>query len=281
MMLIVTSKAYLYCNYALIKRIHSDDANEEIEGMIDTLEGMSYQDIFNLFMDRDDLAYLLIEAFYYYYDLTYVGESQCKEYVFENKDKLKCLLKFNPFEVFEIFKFISKNDLLQSEIIIQDFFDIYEEVFNGSCSDEDSEDSEIDNIDNIECEAYERFLSMLNDKYSEEYVNNFLLYMCGNVYETLSISEKNLKDENAKALVDYFLETSSSAVLHDLKTDYSFANIVIKYFYDNNMYISREELSKRRYKFKKRNKNLTIIRDLNPYFDSEEKLFKRKKSHQL
>ncbi len=278
MMLIIASKAYLYDNYARFKEIIPDDDSERFESIIDTIEEMSYKDVITLFTDQDDLAYILIESFLCYYDLTYIGQSQCKEHVFNDKEKLKHLMALNPFEFFNISDFIGNNDMLQSEIIIQDFFDIYE----GKIGFVDTEsDDEISNFTEEDEELFAKFLEVLREKYSEEYVNSFLLYMCANVYEILTSKPKFSKDSDVDELVTYFSETETSQILNDLKTDYKFAGVILNYFYQSNMYISREELSRRRIKFKKKNKDLTKIKNLNPYFDSEEKVFTRKKVNHL
>ena len=274
MMLIITSKAYLFENYACFKGLVPEDVEDRFTSIIDTMEEMRYSDVITIFSDGDDLAYVIIDAFFGYYDLTYIGQSQCKEYVFNDKEKLKHLMNLNPFEFFDISDYIGNNDMLQSEIIIQDFFDIYDGKINFSDSDLDNEIATFDGEDE---NIFAKFLGVLREKYSEEYVNSFLLYMCANVYEILTSKPKFSKDKNVEELIAYFSETETSKILNDLKTDYEFAAIIINYFYQSNMYISREELSRRRRKFKKKNKDLTKIKDLNPYFESEEKVFTRKK----
>ena len=275
MILIITSKAYLYENYACFKEVPPESVIEQFREMIDTIEEMDFHDVITSFSDCDDIAILLIDDFLSYYDLTYIGKSQCKEYVFNDKEKLKFLMNLNPFEFFNISDFIGNNDLLQSEIIIQDFFDIYEGKFNF-VSGESTED-EISRFEDEDDELFAKFLDILREKYSEDYVDKFLLYLCANVYELLNSKPKFSKDSNIEELIVYFQDTEVSQILDDLKNDYKFAGVIVNYFYQSNIYISREELSRRRRKFKKKNKDLTKIKDLNPYFDSEEKVFTRKK----
>ena len=279
MILIIASKAYLYENYACFKKVPPESIISQVKGMIDTVEEMSYADVYTSFIDGDDLALLLIDDFLSYYDLTYIGQSQCKEYVFKDEEKLMHLMALNPFEFFDISNFIGNSDLLQSEKIIQDFFDIYEGRFNFVSSD-NSED-EISHFEDEDEDLFEQFLEILRDKYPDDYVDKFLLYMCGNVYEILTSKPKFSKDDNVEKLITYFQDTDVKEILNDLKNDSKFASIIVSYFYQSNLYISREELSRRRRKFKKKNKDLTKIKDLNPYFDSEEKVFTRKKVNHL
>ena len=104
------------------------------------------------------------------------------------------------------------------------------------------------------------------------------MYICSNVYEILSTDSRYSKNRKAKSLVEYFSESSKEDVLNDLKTDFEFASIIMGYFYENNQFISREELQRRRNKIKHNNKSLVTIKALNPYFEREEKVFIRKKS---
>ena len=275
MMLIIASKAYLYDNYACEKNIQSEIVIDMLHGMVNTLEAMDYNDVLRLFVSEDDMAFFLLDDFYSYRDLIYVGKNQCNEFVYNNKNKLSSLLKINPFEIFKISYFVDNKDFLQSEIAIQYFYDISDEVYSILNSEEDEDDIEI--IDEEEPDFYEKFLEIINSQHTEVFVNNFLLYICSNVFEFLSTNSKYLKDKKAHTLLEYLKETSKEEILNDLKSDYEFGSIIMKYFYDNNQLISREELIKRRNKYKHSTNDLVIIKSLNPYYESEEKEFARKK----
>ena len=277
MILSIASKAYMYENYACEKKIHPDSIIDSLQGMINTFEDMNYNDILNIFMSKDEIVNYIIDDFFSYYDLTYIGQSQCKEYMFKNKDKLKCLLTINPYEVFKVSEFIDNKDFVPSEIAIQDFFDIYEEVFSIMNSEEESED-ELDLIDEEDGEFYEEFLNLLKERFNQEELDNFLLYICSNVYEIITTNSNYSKNRKAKTLIEYFADASKEEILGDLKNDYDFASIIMNYFYENNQFITRDELLKRRSKIKRNNKNLVTVKALNPYYESEEKVFKRKRS---
>ena len=284
MMLLIASKAYMYENYACEKKIHPANVLESLQGMIDTFEEMNYNDILSLFVSNDDITNYIIDDFFSYYDLTYIGQSQCKEFIFKNKTKLKRLLAINPYEVFKVYDYIDNKDFIPSEIAIQNFFDLYEEVYsivNSECVDTEENDSEdeIESLDDEDEEFYEEFLELLKEKYNEKELDEFLLYICSNVCEILSTSNHYRKNRKARELVEYFKETSKEEILNDLKTDYEFASIIMQYFYENNQFISRDELLRRRNKIKHDNKNLVTIKALNPYYEREEKAFTRKKAN--
>ena len=129
----IPSKSYMNLYYDKLKGIDNPD-NEELLMFLDTLD---YSDILNLFYSDDvELVYELIDCFIDYTKRPYIFENLSKEEIINHK-LTKKILELNPFEVLNLGDYLPKKMLINSEVCIQSFLDIYDKSLSISINDDE------------------------------------------------------------------------------------------------------------------------------------------------
>ena len=280
MMLIIMSGSYYLSLYQYDHDI-SQDANLSI---IQELEELSSHDIIKKFYDLDNNP----ELFDYVMDYM---EFSSKNYIFRNgcidsvlkHEKIKELLKINPFEAVNFISYVDFDHLLITERFIQEFIDLYDSsrccLMNESIFDIDG------NTNDEEDEIFDQFLiEIFRNKVSEyfeedeEKIHTFYSYIFSNIYETLTVLIKKDKEPEKKyqRLVDLF--NSCNCRFEELyaafmKND-EIAFMLIDFFINTNDDIFEEDLIMKREDYIKVG-DIDILRELNPYYDEENIVFEQ------
>ncbi len=259
MLLMIPSKSYMNLYYDKLKGIDNPD-NEELLMFLDTLD---YSDILNLFYSDDvELVYELIDCFIDYTKRPYIFENLSKEEIINHK-LTKKILELNPFEVLNLGDYLPKKMLINSEVCIQSFLDIYDKSLSISINDDEFSYNFMDNVKDY----------FLNDS---EKINTFIQYAIANIYETL-ITYKNSKDPLLK---DYY-DLINVCENFDLKTiifqflnNSEFRNRVVECFVLCNDSLVNGDLICKRNTYKDVG-NIKTLKRLNPFYIEEEIVFNK------
>lgn len=260
-MLMIASKSYIMRTYDEQKGINSYSI-EDIKREFDNLD---YMDVLDYFYSKDDIVLSWIEDFNSYIKRPYIFQSMSKSIVIKN-NLLSELLSINPFEVLSLGDHIKDDSYLQSEIAIQQFFDIYDMALLEFYGDEIDEDKD------------EFFANLFLKKLEEQNINmnEFILYTISNVYETLSIAivESCSEYYKYKWLKKKIEDSSTSLLLSYFYNDATFRIGVIDVFVMSNESLIEGDLISKRNTFKS-DGNTLVLKRLNPYYLEEEIVYKR------
>jgi hypothetical protein len=271
MILIIASKAYIYNVYNLENGINSEYTEETIQ----ILNDLNAKDIIELFKNHDTFAFKLIEDFFQYTSFNYIFKSISEYRILKSNERKSNLLKINPFEVLDNQKYKEVKSFLPSELIIQKFLDLYEMSENFMALDTYGEE---ENYETPEDFLTSVFVSNVTLTFSESEVEEFILYICANIYELLVINESNKKNPNKiyEFVKSYISESSKEELINDFLTDMQIASMLIEYFYDGNADLIDGELAKRREKLTNNPEALNKVSELNPFYTEEKRSFTRK-----
>ncbi len=270
MMFIIASKAYILNHYEYQHKINISYC----ENTLKELENSDKNEIIDMFYRPTSTTDDIIEDFLTYTERPYIFKSKAKEAIIEN-NKLKNLLKINPLEILDIWDYIPDDKLIESEKYIQIFFDIYYKSLSDALENKDGKKENHETKD-----IYEYTLIVENIK--EQFRNNetqmtlFLSYIMSNVYELLIIEKNKENSEFAKYfdLLPYFERCDIYELRNKFLNKSEFGLKIINIFIESNGNLEEFELEDKRDNFKK-NGNITLLRRLNPYYDTEEFVYNR------
>lgn len=259
MILMIPSRAYINMYYDQLKGINNPD-NEELLLFLNILD---YNDILDLFYSDDlEMIYTLIDCFIDYIKRPYTFENLSKEEIINHK-LTKKILELNPFEVLNLGDYLPKKMLINSEICIQSFLDIYDKTISTSNDDE---------------EAFHNFIKYVKLYYNNntEKINLFIQYAISNIYETL-ITYKNSKDtylEDYYDLINVFENYELKTILFQFFNNKEFSNRVIECFVLCNDSLVNGDLICKRNVYKDVG-NIKQLKRLNPFYIEEEIVFNK------
>ncbi|MEG2322002.1 MAG: hypothetical protein RSB71_00735 [Bacilli bacterium] len=288
MILIINSGAYLIAKYEDSKNIKSE-YNDDIIEFFET-NGYSASSIITIFKKEDNLiqTYDMIEDYFEYAQRGYIFKNRCLALAI-NKKFLNTLLTINPFEMLEYMDYLTKEDILKSEEVIQNIYDVDEaisrEIYGNSDDvlDEDNDEQLLDEdedgneyLEENMAQTKSLFFEKLQALYKTQLeFQNALSYILANVYENCKVMIKDpITNQKFGDLINYFEkeETTLEKALLRFCTDDDFFNRVINIFLNNNTSLYNADLAFMR--FESENKGSTkTLKKLNPYYKDEKQVF--------
>lgn len=269
-MLIIVSKSYIMNYYDFVHEINITYSEETIE----KLESLSRKEILDIFLNPSYITKDLIKDFTDYLVRPYIFHTKSKKLVLES-GKFSILFKLNPLEVLDIWDYIDDDELLESENLIQTFFDLYDKTITEVEIDETGDSKNYESVEDFE---FSLFTDNLYEffKEDESKITLFLSYIFSNVYETLVI-------EKSSGCVDYkkyfdLIPLFENLDIYELKdrflSDKEFAFDIIDIFVLGNQSLIENELIEKRDKFKEKG-DVALLRRLNPYYEKEEIVYEK------
>ena len=278
MLLIMISNAYLTNIYDIKRGINTENA----EDIIEMLEGMNNNSIIKLFKDNLGFSLRIFEDCHEYLYNSYIFRYFCWMTAIK-ENKLRNLIKLNPFIIFEN----QDNDLgdgfRETEMIFQLFNDLYGKALNdvedSEVIDEEYEPDEVES-NSFNKSLYEYFWQLVRDHFNhdEKKIEDFCAAILGSVYECLNIYAKDNEKirSNNEELLEMFETMSKDELINLFLNDYSFTLKIIDYFISYNDLIEKGDLIRRRKKFLKKG-NIDRLAELNPFYKHEQQVLNRLK----
>lgn len=273
MMLIVISSIYKLYLHNYIRKINADKNLKNIND----IEQLREKEIVYLFNHSEDYPLFsdFISDYFVYIKQNHVFKNDCLKDIMK-KNKMGILLKINPYEIFKLSEYINPKEILISERIIQDYYDIQtyaidkvlgEDIFNQpkiEFKDEESENIRIE-INNIISEMFED---------NEDKIDSFYGYIFGNVYEFLKINSRERK--NNCDLIEYLEnpEFTLDYIIRRYYYDIDFFSKINRTFRFSNFQLEDGKLAERRVKLKKIG-GVEVLKKLNTYYEEENKSFQK------
>lgn len=255
------SRSYMLNYYDFKKGINEEYA----EGMLEELDNLDADQVYQGFFSHEELYEDILDDFLEFIDRPFIFQNKAMEMVY--KEKKDVVLDLNLLEIFDLPFFVPSDKYSRSELVIQDFFDLYNKAAAVSQGDEESF------VANFSQEL-ESYLS--ND---EEKSFEFISYLLANVYEALAI-EYHQKDSSLKEyfnLVPIFEKNSLDTLVAMFYEEEEFALTIIDLFIMINSSLNEYELYDKRNAFKDTGDEL-ILKRLNPYYEEEEVIYEKWKS---
>ena len=269
-MLTIVSKSYIMNYYDFVHEINITYSEETIE----KLESLSRKEILDIFLNPSNITKDLIKDFTDYLVRPYIFHTKSKKLVLES-GKFTILFKLNPLEVLDIWDYIDDDELLESENLIQTFFDLYDKTITEVEIDETGDSKNYESVEDFE---FSLFTDNLYEffKEDENKITLFLSYIFSNVYETLVI-EKSSGCADYKKYFD-LIPLFENLDIYELKdrflSDKEFAFDIIDIFVLGNQSLIENELIEKRDKFKEKG-DVALLRRLNPYYEKEEIVYEK------
>lgn len=265
---IMLEKAYLLNCYDLSRGINSEYANDKknILESIDSNEGIE------LFKSDYEFSLNVADAFLEYIDRPYIFKYQSKNLILSS-NLMNELLKICPFAIFDLFDQIAQDRFIQSEIQIQEFYDMYNKAYSyirdDTLDEKDSYNSEDEYLATT-------FINSLNIYFNNDIneICNFIHYILGNIYEAL-VTFKSQDDPELSEyfdLIPIFEKAKVVDIINKFLNDTGFAIRIINCFVDSNAYLEEFDLLERRDIFKK-NGDIKTLKRLNPHYVEEEYVY--------
>lgn len=257
----MVSRSYMLNYYDLKKGINEENA----ESMLDAIDNLDAQEIWQGFIKHEEIYELIIDDFLEFINRPFIFQNVAMQMVYE--EKRATILKLNLMEIFSLPFFLPSDKYLQSELVIQDFFDLYNIAVGKSNGDEDA----------FVEQYFQELETYLND--NERRRLEFVSYLISNVYEALAI-EYHQSDSAFKEyfkLVSVFENNSLDTLVSRFYEDEEFALNIIDLFFMINSSLNEYELYDKRNTFKDTGDEL-ILKRLNPYYEEEEVIYKKWKS---
>lgn len=266
MMLIIVSTFYKTNVYYTEKGIDIDFEQQSL------LEEKNYEQIIEEFYNFEKNPYIFqtIACFCDFINRNYIFKNNCMEEIIA-QNRLETIIGINPFELLNFMNYMNPNMFSTTEKMIQDFIDLYD------CSEESLNNSD-------QYEVFDMFKEKVNDHFNgdEKKVMIFYQYIFSNVYETIITRCKNnipLK-KRYKYLINEFLkeDLKFDNIYNKFLNNYGFADDLINFFLVTNDDLLEEDLIERRNYFKKVG-NVDLLKKLNPFYEEEEAVFKKRKRY--
>lgn len=279
MMLIVVSSSY----YLSLYQYEHDISPEVNLNVVEELEQLSSCDIVKMFNDLDNNPKVVdyVEDYMDFSSKNYIFRNGCMETILK-KDKLRELLKINPFEIVNYINYVDLDNLLTTEKYIQEFIDLYDASLSSTkdnvpISDEGDSDEYHENFNEILISIFRNKVNEYFDE-DEERIHTFYSYIFSNIYETLTVLIKKDKEPEAKyqKLLDLFAGCNCNfeELYMAFMGDDDIAFMIIDFFVDTNDDLYEEDLITKRDDFIEVG-DIDTLRDLNPYYDEENIVFEQ------
>ena len=279
MMLIVVSSSY----YLSLYQYEHDISPEVNLNVVEELEQLSSCDIVKMFNDLDNNPKVVdyVEDYMDFSSKNYIFRNGCMETILK-KDKLRELLKINPFEIVNYINYVDLDNLLTTEKYIQEFIDLYDASLSSTkdnvpISDEGDSDEYYENFNEILISIFRNKVNEYFDE-DEERIHTFYSYIFSNIYETLTVLIKKDKEPEAKyqKLLDLFAGCNCNfeELYMAFMEDDDIAFMIIDFFVDTNDDLYEEDLITKRDDFMEVG-DIDTLRDLNPYYDEENIVFEQ------
>lgn len=279
MMLIVVSSSY----YLSLYQYEHDISPEVNLNVVEELEQLSSCDIVKMFNDLDNnpKAVDYVEDYMDFSSKNYIFRNGCMETILK-KDKLRELLKINPFEIVNYINYVDLDNLLTTEKYIQEFIDLYDASLSSTkdnvpISDEGDSDEYHETFNEILISIFRNKVNEYFDE-DEERIHTFYSYIFSNIYETLTVLIKKDKEPETKyqKLLDLFAGCNCNfeELYMAFMEDDDIAFMIIDFFVDTNDDLYEEDLITKRDDFMEVG-DIDTLRDLNPYYDEENIVFEQ------
>ena len=279
MMLIVVSSSY----YLSLYQYEHDISPEVNLNVVEELEQLSSCDIVKMFNDLDNNPKVVdyVEDYMDFSSKNYIFRIGCMETILK-KDKLRELLKINPFEIVNYINYVDLDNLLTTEKYIQEFIDLYDASLSSTkdnvpISDEGDSDEYHETFNEILISIFRNKVNEYFDE-DEEQIHTFYSYIFSNIYETLTVLIKKDKEPEAKyqKLLDLFAGCNCNfeELYMAFMEDDDIAFMIIDFFVDTNDDLYEEDLITKRDDFMEVG-DIDTLRDLNPYYDEENIVFEQ------
>lgn len=257
----MVSRSYMLNYYDFKKGINEENA----EWMLEEIDSLDTKEICQGFINHEEIYELIIDDFLEFIDRPFVFQNIAMQMVYE--EKRDTILKLNLMEIFSLPYFLPSDKYSKSELVIQDFFDLYNIAAGKSYGDDDA--------------FVEHFFQEL-----ETYLNGderkqleFIGYLISNIYEALSI-EYHQSDSSYKEyfkLVGVIENNSLDTLVSKFYDDEEFTINIIDLFFMINSSLNEYELYDKRNTFKDTGDEL-ILKRLNPYYEKEEIIYEKWKN---
>ena len=279
MMLIVVSSSY----YLSLYQYEHDISPEVNLNVVEELEQLSSCDIVKMFNDLDNNPKVVdyVEDYMDFSSKNYIFRNGCMETILK-KDKLRELLKINPFEIVNYINYVDLDNLLTTEKYIQEFIDLYDASLSSTkdnvpISDEGDSDEYHETFNEILISIFRNKVNEYFDE-DEERIHTFYSYIFSNIYETLTVLIKKDKEPETKyqKLLDLFAGCNCNfeELYMAFMEDDDIAFMIIDFFVDTNDDLYEEDLITKRDDFMEVG-DIDTLRDLNPYYDEENIVFEQ------
>lgn len=257
----MVSRSYMLNYYDLKKGINEENA----EYMLEEIDNLDTKEIYRGFIDHEEIYELIIDDFLEFINRPFIFQNVAMQMVYE--EKRDTILKLNLMEIFSLPYFLPSDKYTQSELVIQDFFDLYNISAGKSNGDEDA----------FLTNFFQELETYLNG--NERKKLEFISYLISNIYEALAI-EYHQSDSSFKKyfkLISVFENNSLDTLVSRFYEDEEFTLNIIDLFYMINSSLNEYELYDKRNTFKGTGDEL-ILKRLNPYYEEEEVIYEKWKS---
>lgn len=268
MMLIITSCAYLVCEYKTALEINDDEVTE----VLTMLENLKPQEIITLFHQKDSDLNKIYEYYQEYANGTYIYRFDCWQNLFY-EGKIKTVLKLNPFVTLNFDDIFVSTIFPKTESTIQLLYTFYEQALYKAEMNPEYNEEDNNSLDNLVVEHFHDLSSKyFNNNLSQIY--SFYSMIIGVVYENIAIIKDEKYKRTFRPLLKELENTPSEDLISTFYNNPKFALQIIDLFIEFNDFLEEGNLVDRRIKFLKLNKNAKL-KKFNPYFDEEELTLKK------